>query len=469
LATARSIGLRQKIQFPAWSIQLADGRMRRNAPPVALHEAGVRHAPSRKEAAGMNRWLQSIAKNLFLRSLQDLRGGFLEIVCPKETHAFGDADAPLRAMAVIHDERFFLRALTGADVGIGESYMDGDWTTPDLVALVRVAVRNLRLLDSRHRWLGGARSLVARLRHYLRANTMKGSRRNIRAHYDLGNDFYGLFLDSQMQYSCAYFLSKDDTIDLAQQQKLELICRKLQIEPGDRVLEIGCGWGGFAIFAARNYGASVTAVTISKAQYAYAAEQIAKTDLDPGQVRLVLEDYRKLGGRYDKIVSIEMFEAVGFEHYDDFFGACDRLLEPDGSMLLQTITLPEQQVAAYRKRIDWIQTYIFPGSELAAVGEILRSLARKTQLALTNAENLGGHYARTLAVWRERFFEKLVEARALGFDERFQRMWDFYLGWCEGAFRERYINVAQLLLAKNGTPRPLLGDPAFSSTSSLSA
>ncbi len=417
----------------------------------------------------MNRWLQTRAKKLFLRSLQDLRGGFLEIVCPEETYGFGDEDAALRAMAVIHDERFFLRALTGADVGMGESYMDGDWTTPDLVALVRLAVRNLRLLDARHKWLSGVRALAARLRHRWHANTVRGSRRNIRAHYDLGNDFYRLFLDSQMLYSCAYFLGKDDTLEAAQQHKLDLICRKLQIEPGDAVLEIGCGWGAFAIYAARNYGAHVTAVTISKAQYEYAAEQIAKTEVAPGQVRLVLEDYRQLQGRYDKIVSIEMFEAVGFDHYDQFFGACDRLLAPDGSMLLQTITLPEQQVAAYRKRIDWIQTYIFPGSELAAVGEILRSLARGTQLALMHAESLGGHYARTLAAWRERFFQRLEDARALGFDVRFQRMWDFYLGWSEGAFRERYINVAQLLLAKKGTLRPLLGDPAFSNTSSLRA
>jgi len=410
----------------------------------------------------MKRWLTNRAKEFFFRSLVELRGGYLEIVCPEETFAFGEPGAELRAMAVVHDERFFVRALTGADVGLGESYMDGDWTTPDLVALVRVAVRNLRLLDTRHKFLSGIRALAARLRHQWRANTIAGSRKNIREHYDLGNPFYELFLDSQMMYSCAYFRGKDDSLDVAQRQKLDLICQKLQIESGDRVLEIGCGWGGFAIHAARNYGAHVTGVTISQAQYEYAAEQIAKTDVVPGSVRLVMEDYRLLQGQYDKIVSIEMFEAVGFEHYDEFFGACDRLLTADGSMLLQTITLPEQQVAEYRKRVDWIQTYIFPGSELAVVGEILQSLGRRTQLALTNAENMGGHYARTLALWRERFFERLEETRQLGFDGRFQRMWDFYLGWCEGAFRERYINVAQLVLAKNGTPRRLLGDPVFS-------
>jgi cyclopropane-fatty-acyl-phospholipid synthase len=203
----------------------------------------------------------------------------------------------------------------------------------------------------------------------------------------------------------------------------------------------------------------VTAVTISRAQYEAATEKLATTEVAPGHVRLLLEDYRKLSGEFDKIVSIEMFEAVGFAHYDDYFSACDRLLAPEGSMLLQTITLPEQEVSAYRKRVDWIQTYIFPGSELASVAEIQQSMSRCTQLSLTHAETFGMHYAKTLAAWRERFFEQIDAVRRLGFDERFERMWDFYLAWCEGAFRERYINVAQLLWAKRGTQRPLFGDP----------
>lgn len=412
----------------------------------------------------MNSWLQNRAKKLFFRSLQDLRGGFLEIVCPDETCTFGEAHASLRGMAVIHDERFFLRALLGADIGIGESYMDGDWTSPDLVALVRLCVRNLRAFDSGHKVLSAIRAFASRLRHRFRSNTVARSRENIRAHYDLGNDFYRLFLDSNMLYSCAYFRGPDDSLDAAQLQKIDRICRKLQLQPGERILEIGCGWGAFASHAARNYGVHVTAATISRAQFDLASRRAAETNLAPGCVKFVLEDYRRLTGRFDKIVSIEMFEAVGLDHYDEFFSACDRLLTPDGSMLLQTITLPEQELAAYRKRVDWIQTYIFPGSELASFTEILRSLARTTQLAFAAVESLGLHYARTLALWRERFFRKLEDVQRLGFDERFQRMWDFYFAWCEGAFRERYVNVSQILLAKNGTQRPLLGDPVFSNS-----
>ena len=396
----------------------------------------------------MTSWVQKRARKIFFESLRDLRDGYLEIVCPDETYVFGRKDAELGAMAVIHDERFFVRALLGADIGMGESYMDGDWTTPDLVALVRVAVRNLRTLDAEHKFLSSLRAFASRVRHKLRANTIAGSKKNIRAHYDLGNEFYELFLDSQMMYSSAYFRGDDDSLEAAQREKIDLACRKLDLQASDRVLEIGCGWGSFAIHAARNYGAHVTAVTISPAQFAYATERVNRADVARGSVQVVMEDYRKLEGRFDKIVSIEMFEAVGFDHYDDFFGACDRLLTPDGAMFLQTIALREQEIRDYRKRVDWIQTYIFPGSELASVVEIGRSLLRSGQLRVKNAESIGQHYAKTLSLWRERFFRRLAEVRELGFDERFTRMWDFYLGWCEGAFRERYVDAAQIVMTK---------------------
>jgi cyclopropane-fatty-acyl-phospholipid synthase len=393
--------------------------------------------------------LLAFSKKLFLHSLQELEGGFLEIVCPDETYMFGDPKSELRAMAVIHDERFFLRAVTGSDIGIGEAYMDGDWSSPDLVSLVRLITRNLRRVDSGNQFFSAVRSFAFRLQHRMRGNSLQGSRRNIRAHYDVGNEFYSLFLDREMLYSSAYFQTPEDTLEEAQRHKIELICRKLRIQPGERILEIGCGWGAFAMYAARNFSAYVTAVTISPAQYAYATERLRRTDVAPGRVRLLLQDYRELEGKFDKIVSIEMFEAVGLSRYDEFFGACDRLLAPGGSLLMQTITMPEPELAAYRRRVDWIQTYIFPGSELAFLGEIQKSLSRVTQMSLTHLEAFGQHYAKTLEMWRERFFQKLARVQSLGFPESFQRMWDFYMAWCEGAFRERYINVVHLLMTKN--------------------
>jgi len=397
----------------------------------------------------MKRWLEVRAKKLFLSSLEGIEGGFLELACPDKTYTFGDPSSELRAMAVVHDERFFVRAVTGADVGIGEAYMDGDWSSPDLVALVRLVTRNLRRVDSRNRIFSALNSVMARLRHRLKGNSLKGSRSNIQAHYDVGNEFYRLFLDREMLYSSAYFQTPGDSLEDAQRNKIDLICRKLRMEPGDRILEIGCGWGAFAIYAARQYGAHVTGVTISPAQFEFATQRLEHVDVAPGSVRLLLEDYRKMEGKFDKIVSIEMFEAVGLDRYDEFFGACDRLLTPDGSLLMQTITMPEQELRAYRGRVDWIQTYIFPGSELAFLGEIQKSLARVTQLSLTQLESFGQHYARTLGIWRERFFQKLAGVQGLGFPESFPRMWDFYMAWCEGAFREHYINVVHLLMTKN--------------------
>jgi len=419
----------------------------------------------------MKRMFQEHAKRLFLHTLRKIQGGLLEIVCPDETYTFGEAGAALRAMAVIHDERFFVRALTGADIGMGESYVDGDWTTPDLVALVQLAVRNLRTIDSRNRFASTLRGFVSRIQHSSRANSISGSRRNIRRHYDLGNDFYRLFLDEQMIYSSAYFERESVSLETAQTRKLDLICQKLRMQPGDRVLEIGCGWGAFAIHAAKQYGAHVTGITISKEQWRFAIKRVAEEKLRSGTVTLLLKDYREVHGRgqFDKIVSIEMFEAVGFANYDRFFGACDSLLSADGSMLLQTITLPDQQLASYRKRVDWIQKYIFPGSELASTTEIHRSLARATQLLPIHFESFGMHYAETLALWRERFLQNLHAVRQLGFDERFERMWDFYLGWCEGAFRERYINVVQLVFAKTGAKQNLIGDPLRAKTTAVRA
>ncbi len=406
----------------------------------------------------MNGIVRSTAKKWFLSMLDGLEGGSLEVVLPDRTLAFGNAAAELRAQLVVHRERFFARALAGGETAIGEAYMDGDWSTPDLVSLMRLAVRNLARLEQANTLFSSLSRFADRLGQRMRRNTVEGSRRNIHAHYDLSNEFFRLFLDPGMVYSCAWYETPADSIETAQIQKLDRICRKLDLQPQDSLLEIGTGWGAFALHAASHYGCQVTTTTISQQQYEHAGQLFDRADAG-SRIELRLQDYRHLTGRFDKIVSIEMFEAVGFEHYDEFFGACDRLLAPDGSMLLQTITMSEQRFARYRKQSDWIQKYIFPGGQLASLRGILDSLARSTRLSLFHAEDMGAHYARTLAAWRKSFWDSIAEVRSLGFDERFTRMWDYYLGFSEGAFLERHIGDFQLLLTKNHNPRPLFQEP----------
>jgi cyclopropane-fatty-acyl-phospholipid synthase len=392
-------------------------------------------------------------KKLFLKMLGGLRGGSLELVCGGEILCFGDASDDLHARLIVHDERFFARAVLGGDVALGESYMDGEWSSPDLVALVRLAVRNLQQLETSNAALSLFSRLADTLKHRRRSNTVEGSRANIQAHYDLSNEFFRLFLDRSMMYSCAWYESEDDLLETAQQQKLDRICRKLELGPDDHVLEIGTGWGSFALHAARNYGCTVTTTTISREQHDYARERFGGE-----RIELLFEDYRNLRGRYDKIVSIEMFEAVGLEFYDQFFATCDRLLEPQGSMLIQTITMNDRTFPAYRRRADWIQKYIFPGSELASLTGVLQSLSRATKLLPFGLEDMGLHYARTLAAWRERFHAAEAEVRKLGFDDRFMRMWDYYLAYCGGAFLERHISDVQLMMIKAGArDAPLRG------------
>jgi cyclopropane-fatty-acyl-phospholipid synthase len=415
------------------------------------------------ESGAIEKHLNSAAKRVALGTLGNFRGGGLEVVCPDQSYLCGEAEAPLQGTVVVHDERFFRRMLAGGEVGIGEAYMDGDWSSPDPVTVVRVGLRNLERVEDENRLFSILRRWRDLAQHWLRANTPAGSRRNIGHHYDLSNEFFRVFLDPSMAYSCAYYQTPGDSLALAQIHKFDLICRKLQLGPGDHLLEIGTGWGGLAVHAAERYGCRVTTTTISGEQHDFVQEKLSRRGLlcgrAPGRVELLLEDYRQLKGRYDKIVSIEMFEAVGYRRYDDYFRTCDRLLERDGTMLLQTITVPDQRFARYLGRCDWIQRYIFPGAELASVGEILRSLARATRLSLFHSEDIGLHYARTLGEWRRRFLEALPRVRALGFDERFIRMWDYYLATCEASFLERNTGDFQLLLTANNNPRMLHGEP----------
>ena len=398
-------------------------------------------------------------KTAFLASLRGLRVGTLALQCPDRTYRFGDDD-DLEATLVVHDERFFLRALTGSDIGIGESFMDGDWTTPDLVPLARLMLRNRRVLDGQSRVVGALHRLAGAIARRLRDNSLAGSRRHIGRHYDLGNDFFRLFLDAELlMYSCGYFESAADSLEIAQSQKIDRICRRLRLAPSDHVLEIGSGWGGFAVRASTHYGCRVTTTTISDEQFRHVREWRARLGEAGSRIDVLRADYRELTGQFDKIVSIEMFEAVGLERYDDYFAAADRLLAPDGAMLLQTITVDDQWFPNYHGTPDWIEKYIFPGGELASVGQLLTSLARTTSLSMYHAENFGTHYARTLHAWRVRFHQSLDRVRALGFDERFIRMWDLYLAYCEAAFLERHAGLFQMLLVKNGSQRTVFNEP----------
>jgi len=399
------------------------------------------------------------AKMAFLAGLRRLRGGTLTLACPDRLYRFGDDDG-LDATMVVRDERFFLRALTGSDIGIGESFMDGDWTTPDLVPLARLMLRNRRILDDQGRIAGALHRLAGGIARRLRDNSVAGSRRHIHRHYDLGNDFFRLFLDAELlMYSCGYFESAADSLETAQARKIDRICRALAIGPSDHVLEIGSGWGGFAVRASTTYGCRVTTTTISDEQFRHVREWRSRLGDAGSRIEVLRADYRELTGCFDKVVSIEMFEAVGLDHYDDYFNVVDRLLAPDGAMLLQTITVDDQWFPRHHGTPDWIEKHIFPGGELASVGEVLSSLARATSLSMYHAENFGTHYARTLHAWRVRFHRSLDRVRALGFDERFIRMWDLYLACCEAAFLERHAGLFQMLLVKNGSQRSLFNEP----------
>jgi cyclopropane-fatty-acyl-phospholipid synthase len=410
--------------------------------------ARVHPSPERADTPGLK---GRLARDLLVRSLQGLAGGRLELETPEGMLLLGDPAAELKARVVIHDPRAYELGAFRGEIGLGEAYALGYWSSPDPVAVVRLAVRNLAALERSQGWLARGAMALARLRHRRRANDVAGSRANIQAHYDLGNAFYRLFLDETMAYSCACFESARDSLEDAQRRKYDVICRKLELSPADHLLEIGTGWGGFAAHAASRYGCRVTTTTLSAEQHAQAGELFRESRLE-GRITLLLEDYRQLRGSFDKVVSIEMFEAVGLRYYDRYFRAVQDLLKPGGAFLMQTITMNEQHFPDYIRGTDWIQQYIFPGAELASVAEILRSTARVTGLALEHFEEIGPHYARTLHHWRDRFLARRSEARRQGFDERFLRTWDYYLAYCEGAFAERHIGDAQLLFRQAADP-----------------
>jgi cyclopropane-fatty-acyl-phospholipid synthase len=384
--------------------------------------------------------------------LVQLQVGALEVTLPdRRIRLFGDASSELRASIHVHDWRFLTDLLHGASVGVGESYMDGRWSSSDLVSLVRIVIANRRAL---RRITPAAVLGIAgdKLIHGARANRLGQSKRNIEAHYDLSNALYALFLDDTMTYSAAYFADATVTLEEAQEAKYARLAEKIRLDADAHVLEIGCGWGGFASYAARTYGCRVTGITLSDEQAAYARERMVREGLDDlVDVRVV--DYREVRGRFDRIVSIEMLEAVGHRYLGTYFAAVDRLLAADGLAAVQVITIPEQRYDGYRRRPDFIQRYIFPGGHLPSLEAMSGAMGDHSELYVESTENIGVHYAETLRRWRDRFLDNVAEVERLGFDARFVRMWEFYLAYCEGAFLARYINDLQLVLTRpmNGT------------------
>ena len=405
-------------------------------------------------------------RDRLLAQMAGLRHGRLVIRDALGTVELGTpADQPTDL--VIHldilDAGFYRAVAANGSVGAGESWMDGEWRCDNLVGLIQLLVRNRDLLDGMETGLARLGGMAMRAWHALRRNTRQGSRRNIAAHYDLGNDFFELFLSPDLMYSSAIWDGPDDTLEAASTRKLERICRKLDLQPTDRVVEIGTGWGGFALYAAQQYGCHVTTTTISREQHALASERVAAAGMS-GHVTLLLEDYRDLRGQYDKLVSIEMVEAIGAPYLDTYFGQLGALLKPDGLALVQAITIEDHRYAQALKSVDFIKRHVFPGSFIPSINAMLAAKSRSSDLALIQLEDFGPSYARTLQAWRERFMDRLPQVRAMGFDDRFMRMWEFYLAYCEGGFRERSIGVAHLLMARPDNRRPSLLPPIAACT-----
>lgn len=393
--------------------------------------------------------LDKIARRALHARLEKLTAGQIVISENGEQRTYGQLteDLPVTVHINVRNPRFFSDVAFGGSIGAGEAYIRGYWGCDDLTTLVRILLRNRPALDAVNSGLAKLTLPLQTFMHWLNRNTRKGSRRNISAHYDLGNDFYQLWLDSRMMYSSAYFETPETPLDDAAAAKLDMICTKLELSPGDSVVEIGSGWGGFAIHAAENYGCHVTTTTISREQHAFARERIAAKGLED-RITLLLEDYRDLNGTYDKLVSIEMIEAVGHHYHDVFFRKCRELLKPEGRMLLQAITIKDQRYDVYKSEPDFIRRYIFPGGCLTSVTDMLRILTRHTDMRVFDLEDIGLHYARTLRDWRERFFDTLDKVRALGYGDEFIRMWEYYLCFCEGAFAEREIGNVQMLMMR---------------------
>jgi len=383
----------------------------------------------------------------FVKLLKNLQDAYLVVTDPMGTASFGDPASDLHMSLQILDASTYTDLAAGGPVGAAEAYIQGKWVTSDLTSLLRVFVRNRDIMLTLDGGITSFLKPARRLLHWTRRNTVKTSKKNIRAHYDLGEDMFKTFLDPTLTYSATIYENEYSTLDESALYKLDLICKKLNLKPEDHVVEIGTGWGGFAIHAARHYRCKVTTTTISHNQHEVAARRIREAGLED-KIALLDQDYRLLEGTYDKLVSVEMIEAVGLAYLNTFFGKCSSLLKPDGRMLLQAITIADRHHDRAARTVDFIQKYIFPGGALPSMGSIMKSISSETDLQITGMHDIGFHYARTLRDWRGGFFEQLQQVRQLGYPDEFIRMWDYYLCYCESGFLERSISTVQLVFDK---------------------
>lgn len=396
-------------------------------------------------AKTQDHWLDGVARRIVTRFLHGLSDGRLRVIEGGQVSDYGQGESTV--VIQVHHPRTWRAFLVGGSIGVAEAYIRRDWCCDDLTALVRLFCRNLPALDRLERaysWLTGP---IDRVRHLFNRNNQRGSKRNILAHYDLSNPFYQLFLDRHMMYSSAVYGDASMGLDEAAELKLKLICDKLQLKPSDHLLEIGSGWGGLALYAAKHYGCRVTTTTISDAQYDHACDLVRQAGLE-AQVQILKEDYRQLSGQYDKLVSVEMIEAVGHRYLPTYFSQVSKLLKPDGLALIQAITIADQRHEQYLRSVDFIQRYIFPGGSLPSVAVLAEQVASHSDLTIRHLEDIGLDYARTLHDWRSRFEGQLPAVRELGFSEAFIRLWRYYLCYCEGGFRERAISTVHLVMTK---------------------
>jgi len=392
--------------------------------------------------------LQKRCMKTILGLFQQIEKGRLRVTLPDgQVRIYGNASAPLEAELAVNDYRFFSRTVLEGDIGFGDAYVVGEWDSPDATRVLELMIENQEVLangDLATAWLSRA---VNRLNHLARKNTLPGARKNIGRHYDLNDDFFRTFLDPSMTYSCGLWNSPEEDLEQAQYNKVHSIIRKARIREGDHVLEIGCGWGGFAVEAVKRTGCRVTGITVSETQYQFARRRVRAEGLED-RIEILLTDYRHVAGRYDRIVSIEMLEAVGHDYFGTFFARCDRLLNPDGLVVLQTITIPDQRYETYRKGCDWIQKHIFPGGLLPCLNVLCEAMTRQSRFVVEDLENIGPHYARTLREWRKRFLQHSDILAGMGFDRTFQRKWVYYLSYCEAGFATRTLGDLQLVLTR---------------------